>query len=277
VFTAPLPAQKDGKIQYLEPDKVERATAPDDKGQQQWSDWKPENCPNCNGNKTVDCPHCAHFADNKKCPECNMTKKAPCRACAGLGTVADPLDKMLCPECLGAGQFQCATCEGRGISKVNGSGDKIFDCVACRGEGGYKCAICNGTRLVEAAAIKPSLRAATNAAVLTKAKEQVDAALKQLATFEPDGKNSRKDVKEFTKVLAPLAPLLPPIKREQKAVEDVMGKIYAGSVYEGHEEKEANALKMWRAHTEYYLKLNRRMLELSIKRAEQNAGGEKKE
>jgi len=34
---------------------------------------------------------------------------------------------------------------------------------------------------------------------------------------------------------------------------------------------------MWRAHTEYYLKLNRRMLELSQKRAEQNAGGEKKE
>ena len=274
---APSPAQKDGKIQMVLPDKFERATAADAQGLLQWADYKPENCPNCNGNKTVDCPHCGRFDDNKKCIECQMKKKATCRACGGLGHFPDPLDKVVCPGCLGAGFFNCFVCGGRGVMKVTGSGDKLFDCVGCKGEGGFKCTVCNGARLVEVATFKPSLKETTAVPALQKAKDQIDAALKALAAAVPDGKNSRKDVKEYARIVTPATAALAPLKRCPKALEDVMNKIYAGSIYIGHEDHEADAIKQWQANTDYYLKHQQRILELCIARAEQNAKADKKD
>ena len=49
-----------------------------------------------------------------------------------------------------------------------------------------------------------------------------------------------------------------------------LGKIYGGSNFVAHEEQEANAMNLVKGNTEYYLKLQKRMLELCQKRAEHN-------
>ena len=50
-----------------------------------------------------------------------------------------------------------------------------------------------------------------------------------------------------------------------------MNRVYAGSQYQGHEEKEVNALNRLKGGADYYLKHQRRMLDLAHKRAEANA------
>jgi hypothetical protein len=268
----PLAAQKDGRVQYMSPDKFERATKDDAQGLAQWVEWKnDEKCPNCNGAKLVDCPHCARLEGNKKCIECQLKKKAPCRACGGLGVLPDPLDKVLCPGCMGAGFFPCIPCHGGGQIKIEGSGEHKFDCPSCKGEGGFKCTVCNGARYVEPASFKPSLKECTNVQQLTKTRDQLDETLKALGSFAPDGKNSRKDTKEFARIagLAPAA--LGPMKRVGKACEDVMAKVFMASGFKGHEEEEVAALNEWKSGTDYYLKQQKHVLELCIARAEHNA------
>jgi hypothetical protein len=61
------------------------------------------------------------------------------------------------------------------------------------------------------------------------------------------------------------------LKRLVKPVEDFMGKIYAGRTWQGWEEKEAETMGMIRERAQYYLKHQKRMLELVHKRAEANA------
>jgi hypothetical protein len=264
--TAPAQGQK-----ILLADKYERATVADAEGLLQWAPWKGDKCPNCEGAKTTKCIHCERLEDKeyKKCIECGKKKIAPCRTCAGAGTLFDPLEKALCPACMGAGFNNCFICGGRGTQKVVGSGDRIFPCVGCKEEGGYKCEVCNGTRLVEPPAVKPGIKDAP-AAALVKAREAVDAALKAIAAFEP-GKNSRKDMKEFEKVLTPaVQAVLPPLKRSGKALDDYMKNLWAGSQYEGHEDREAEALRQWKSNHEYYLKFEKRLLDLCIARAEAN-------
>ncbi len=278
VLSAPALAQKDGKIQLLIPDRIERPVKEDDSGLQQWAEWKPEDCPNCKGAKLVDCPHCARFEGNEKCIECQMKKKATCRPCAGLGTIQDPLEKALCPGCLGASFVPCLTCGGRGGQKVEGSGKKVLDCVSCKGEGGFKCTICNGTRLVEVATFKPPLKEQKAAEPMMKACEQIDLTVRALEGIQPTGKNSRKEVKELNKILAMAPAQLTPLKRSPKALEDLMSKLYAGSVFMGHEDHEAEAMKLWVSNSIYYLKTQKRVLEICIARVKFNEkAGEKKD
>ena len=139
----------------------------------------------------------------------------------------------------------------------------------CRGEGGYKCGVCNGTRLVEVASLKPSLKDA-NAATLTKAIATTDQMLTALGAFTPTGKNTRKEVKELARIFTLGQAVFPPMKRSPKALDDLMGKVYGGSQYEGFEEREANTLNLFKTHSEYYLKHQKRMMELAQKRAEAN-------
>lgn len=256
-------------LKLVAPDKFERATTTDEQGLLQWAPFAEEKCPTCEGAKETVCQHCARFDDNKKCPECAMKKKAVCRGCGGLGHWPDPLEKASCPGCQGAGVLPCFVCGGRGVQKVTGSGDKLFDCVGCKGDGGQKCGVCNGARLVEVAAVKPSLKDAPVAA-LKKALAAVDDVLDDIGKFEP-GKDARKSVKEYVKHLGPIASVLPPMKRAPKVLEDWMGKNYAGSVFEGSQEREASAIRFFKGNNEYYLKHQKRMLELALQRAEHNA------
>lgn len=266
---AGLLALAPAQTKYPDPEKWERATTTDEQGLQQWAPFKGEKCANCDGAGTAKCVHCQAFADNKKCPECQMKKTAPCRACAGKGTLYDPLEKVHCPGCMGSGLNKCQTCDGRGIQKHQGSGEKVFDCVACKGEGAYKCTICNGARLVEVAMVKPSVKEA-GAAPLQKARDAVEACLKGVQGFEP-GKDARKDMKAWEKAITPAAiAALPPLKRGGKALDDYMKYVFMGSQFVGHEDKEANALREWKTSHEYYLKFQKRLLDVCLARAQAN-------
>jgi hypothetical protein len=57
-----------------------------------------------------------------------------------------------------------------------------------------------------------------------------------------------------------------------KATKNYMSKIFAGAQFQGHEENEANTMNLLKSNAEYYLKHQKRMLELAIKRAELNDG-----
>lgn len=264
--------QKQVEIRYVIPDKFERATTTDDKGLLQWAAYKPEKCQTCVGTGKTKCSTCERFPDEAKiCIECKRTKEreVPCRSCAGLGHWPDPLEKVHCPECFAAGFVVCLLCAGGGQIKTEGGGDRFAPCSMCRGEGGFKCATCNGARLCETAALKPSLKDA-NAAALAKAIAQTEQLLTQVAAFTPTGKGTRKEVKDLVKIYTSAQALYPPLKRTPKALEDIMGKVAGGNQFQGHEEREANTLNQFKASSEYFLKHQKRMLELAHKRAEAN-------
>ncbi|MCB9887623.1 MAG: hypothetical protein H6838_19180 [Planctomycetes bacterium] len=264
--------EKAPDIRYVSPDKFERNTKADDQGLLQWTEWEKPKCPTCAGTGKTKCSNCFRLIDEiKTCIECQRkeSREAVCRACAGLGYWPDPLEKVHCPGCMGAGFLPCMVCGGAGVQKIQGGGDRWSKCVACRGDGGYACGICKGERLVEVAALKPSL-AEANAATLTKALAAVDKVLTGFTSFEANGNDSRKDVKELQKRMKDAEAYLPPLKRAPKVLQDYMGKIYAGKQFVGYKETEANAINGFKSRTEYYLKHQKRMMELALKRAEAN-------
>lgn len=267
-------AQKDKapEIRYVAPDKFERATTKDDKGLLQWAEWKADKCQSCAGTGKTKCSTCWRFTeDAKHCVECkrNKDREAACRACAGLGHWPDPLEKVHCPQCFAAGFVLCLLCGGGGQIKTDGGGDRFGDCSMCRGEGGFKCGTCNGARLVEVAALKPSLKEA-NAAALQKAIAQAEQTMAALDAIKPSGKTTRKEVKDLVKAYGLGQASFPPLKRTSKGLEDVIGKVYGGNQFQGFEEREANTLSSFKQHSEYFLKHQKRMLELAHKRAEAN-------
>ncbi|MBK8100593.1 MAG: hypothetical protein IPK26_26175 [Planctomycetes bacterium] len=276
---ASLCAQEPEKIELkmVVPTTFELPTKADDKGLLQFEPFKEEKCVNCAGTKEAGCMLCARLDDNKACPECKGTRKAPCRSCGALGHWPDPRKKVNCPGCYGAGAFRCHVCDGRTWQKVQGSGDKKLKCAACRGVGIYKCGVCSGARVVDSVTFKPSLEDATVAA-LTKTKDQIDGLLAALEKFQPTGKNTRKEMKELLGILDK-GKDLPPIKRSPKFLDEMMDKTYGGSMFDGHEDMEANTMKTWIESTQYYLKHQKRLVELCLVRAEANAKvvGDKKD
>lgn len=260
------------EIRYVIPERFERATKTDDKGLEQWAEWKPEKCSTCAGKGKTRCATCERFPDEaKNCIECkrNKDRETGCRSCGGLGHWPDPLEKVTCPQCMGAAVTVCGTCAGGGQIKITGGGDRWSNCPACRGDGGWKCATCNGARLVEPAQLKPSLKEA-NKETLAKAMAVADKTLAGLAAFTPSAKDTRKEVKEFGRIVGEAGAVFPPMKRIGKALEDVMGKVYGGNQFQGHEEAEANTVNGFKVASEYYLKHQKRMMELAHKRAEIN-------
>lgn len=268
--TAAVPAQE---LRVFPPDKFERATKADDNGVVQWADHQEVKCPNCAGTGKAKCITCYRFEDDAPtCPECKRVEghEAPCRACAGLGHYPDPLEKTFCPACQAKGFLLCFVCGGGGRLRVD-KAKQWSACPACRGDGGWKCGTCNGERLVEVASVKPSLKDAT-AANLTKAIAATDQALAGLGKVTPaGGQAARKVVKEIVKQMQSAASFHPALKRTPKVLEDYMGKTYAGNNFMGHEDNEAEAMKSVKESAEYYLKHERRMMELALKRAEANA------
>lgn len=266
---AALPAQDE--LRYVIPEKFERATKTDDKGLVQWDEHQQVKCVSCSGTGKTKCTTCVRFADDATiCVECkrNKEREVVCRPCAGLGYFPDPLEKVLCAGCLGASFLLCTVCSGGGQVRV-GEDKRYSACPSCRGEGGFKCGICNGARTCEVAGVKPSLKEASSAN-LAKAIATTDQALAGLASFTPTGANSRKEVKELVKQLQIAQALYGPMKKAPKVLEDYMGKIYGGANFKGHEEDEVQAMGTFKANAEYYLKHQKRMMELAKKRAEAN-------
>jgi hypothetical protein len=264
--------QKAPDIRYLIPERIERATKADDQGLLQWTPWEATKCQTCAGTGKTDCSTCFRFLDEiKSCIECGRKEgaKAVCRSCGGSGEYQDPLEKAHCPGCMACAFLICTVCSGSGVQKISGGGDRWSKCVACRGDGGFACGFCKGERLVEPASIKPSMKDASSANA-GKAIAAIDKALAALGKFEANGNDSRKDVKELQKIFKEVEAYLPPLKRGGKVVNDYMNKIYAGKTFVAYKEMEANALNQLKSRTEYYLKIEKRMLELIQKRAEAN-------
>lgn len=284
VLALGLAAQKKDKdkapveIRYMTPERIERPTKADDKGVLQWAPWPEQKCEVCKGTGKTTCATCQRYPEEwTNCFECKHTKEAVCRTCGGLGKIPDPLEKVTCPGCMGAGFVPCSLCPGsNGTLRTKGGSPKGEKCPSCRGDGGFKCAVCNGTRFVEAAALKPSLKDA-NAATLAKALVTTDQALTALDGFSGDAKDARKVQKEMSRVIGLAQAIYPPCKRGQKAFEDYMARLAPGENYQDWGEMFGHGIGIWKNGFTYYLKVQKRMIELAQKRAEANeqAGGEK--
>lgn len=257
----------------LIPEKLERETVTDDKGLTQWAEWKDTECPACTGKGKVKCTTCERYPDDAKlCLDCERKpeREAVCRVCAGEGKLLDPLHKAPCPQCGAASFLLCPQCAGRGVLGVAGS-PKPTKCPVCSGDGGWKCTTCDGKRFVDMAAMKPSFADAKEKD-LRKALAQTDALIKEFEEFAPvGGPKVRKEVKALTKMMESAQATYPALKRAVKSTDELMNKVYNGSQFQGHEETEANTLKMVAAHMAHYLKHQKRMMELVAKRNEANA------
>lgn len=276
VASAALTAQG---ARYLVPERIERKTEAGDDGKQVWVKWEAPACGSCKGSGKAVCATCARYPKtDKHCPECQRKDKAKlmtaCRACAGKGKIADPLDEVPCAGCLGSGIFLCTICGGRGEITI-GSAKRSSKCPGCRGKGKYDCGGCKGKRVMSSLVVKPSLREAP-LDKLQKADKAVDEAMKRFAAFSPvGGTKARKEVKELGKAYDALKKLHPAFKGMGKSTKNYMSKILAGAQFQGHEQTEANTMNLLKSNTEYYLKHQKRMLELAMKRAELNANAGK--
>jgi len=261
-------------VRYQMPERIERATKADAAGVLQWEEWTAPKCLSCTGTGKAKCTTCERFQDEAEiCIECkrNAQREVACRACAGVGTYPDPLDKALCPGCMGASFLLCPTCGGGGRLRIGDGAKNWSACPCCRGDGGFKCGVCNGNRLVETAGLKPSLRDAPPKE-LAKAIAATDACLKELGLVNPaGGDKARKEQKALVKALGAGASVHPAIKRLPKVFEDYMGKCAAGSQFQGYDEEQVESMNLVKQNAEYYLKHQKRMLELANKRAEANA------
>ena len=260
------------EIKYFHPESFERATKTDDKGMEQWVEHAKRECPTCSGTTKTKCSTCERFSEEATtCVECKRSKEreVPCRACAGTGSFPDPLEKVHCPGCQGAGFLVCMVCGGGGRLRID-KAKQWSASPSCRGEGGFKCTVCSGNRLVETASLKPSLKEA-NAATLTKAIAVTEKMQKDLDAFAPTGGDKvRKEVKAMVKFYEDAQAVHPGVKRAIAALQEFMNKTYSGSNFQGHEEQQANAMKLVKDSTSYYLKHQKRMMELCLKRAEAN-------
>ena len=260
---------------YLIPERIERTTEQAEDGAQKWAAWPAPDCGSCKGTGKSVCATCARFPkEAKDCPECGCKDPkhlAACRACAGKGKIADPLEEAPCAGCMGSAMFLCTVCGGGGQLKV-GAAKRWSKCPACRGDGKFACGACDGARVMTSLALKPSLREAEPDA-LAKATKAVDKALELFGKFTPQGgTKARKSVKELGKAYDAMKKFHPAFKGMAKATKNYMGKIFAGAQFQGHAENEANTMNQLKANAEYYLKHQKRMLELATKRAELNAG-----
>jgi hypothetical protein len=264
-------ARAEAQVRHFSPDRFERATVTDAEGRIQWAEHAEVKCPTCTGTGKHKCTTCERFPDEAtKCPDCGKkeAKEAVCHACAGTGRFPDPLEKALCPGCMGAGHIVCGNCPGTGILKV-GDDKRWSDCPGCRGDGFFKCPACNGARLVGVASLKPSLKDA-NAATLQKALKQTDELIKELAAFTPQAKNSRKESKELAKIIQSGDKLYPALKPTSKALDELMKWTFPGANFQGQAEREVQSMQRMQASVDYYLKHQKRMMELALKRAEAN-------
>lgn len=269
-LTSALAAQKD-KSEFLVPipEKIERPTKTDADGRLQFEAHKADRCVNCKGRQVMTCLHCERFdkGDTESCPECKNTTEATCRICAGTGQMPDVLQRAPCPTCFGAALTRCFVCNGRGRFPVAGGGGRLQKCDCCDGVGAFKCTTCDGKRYVELPSLKPNA-ADAKAADLKKAianAEELAAALDKWTTTQ-DG---RKDAKAFDKIVG-LAKFFPALKKTGKHFDDAAKKQSKGAVWKHYGETVGAQLETTKQALDYYLKHQKRILELCLARAEHN-------
>jgi len=250
------------------PDVFELPTVKDDEGLLQWDRYV-VNCPNCKGAKKTVCFHCLGLLRITDCIECKQTKETPCRVCAGEGMMPSPLEKAPCPGCIGAGMFPCHVCAGEGNYRIVGGSDKPTDCAGCKGAGGYACSICRGARVVDPPKLKPSVGEA-ELKDLEKARDAVAELITALDAWEATGDDTRKEIKHFQKLLVPVTRYLPALKSAQKDFDGMMKRVMKGAGFESHEQNEARAINHYRRNNLYYLRHQKRLLDLCILRQEAN-------
>ena len=274
VAGATVPAQ----ARFLIPEKIERKTEAGEGGVLQWAAWEAIECPSCKGLGKAQCATCARFPNEAdKCPECHRKEKqkdvylAPCRACAGEGKILDPLEVVPCAGCQGAGFLVCTVCGGGGQMKINGA-KRWSACPACRGDAGFPCGACDGKRTMSSVEIKPNLKEADDPDKLEKMLEEIDKTLAKFEAFQPiGGTKARKAVKALGAAYTTGKKVHPAFKDMAKVSKDYMGKIFGGSNLQGHDKTEANTMEILKSNAQYYLKHQRRMTELALKRAQANA------
>ncbi|MEZ5965039.1 MAG: hypothetical protein R3F56_14490 [Planctomycetota bacterium] len=262
--------QKKAEFLVPIPEKLERATEPDEQGLLQFVAHKAERCPNCKGRQVMPCLHCDRFeeGDCDSCPECKNTKEATCRICAGTGETVDILQRAPCPTCFGAAVTNCFVCGGRGKFPVQGGGSRKQKCGCCGGAGAYPCTTCSGKRYVDLPALKPSASDAKTSD-LEKALEAIDAVAAELDKFLSTG-DGRKDAKALATVTAAGGKVLPVMRRVQKHFEDTAKKQAKGSVWTHYADSVKADVAGLRQALSYYLKHQKRVLELCLARARHN-------
>lgn len=253
------------------PERLERATEKDENGVLQWAKFEAPECVNCKGTKKMTCRHCERMDDGAcpDCPECHNTREATCRVCAGEGKMPDILERAPCPTCAGAALTRCSMCGGMGVMSIAGDGDNKSKCVSCKGKGGYACGTCDGKRWVPTPKMKPSFAEGKLADYkkLADALEKVSAAL---GSFESTG-DGRKDMKAMAKVLAPGLKQFPAFAGAQKHFEAEKKGESNGSVFTKYADTVREHTAFVKQQLDYYIKHQRRVLELVIARAEANA------
>ena len=267
-----LAAGAAAQVRYFHPEKYERATTTDDDGLTQWAEHPEIKCRTCKGTGKMECKTCERYPDEAEhCPDCGRKdkKQAVCHACAGEGKFLDPLEKALCPGCQGAGYVMCGCCPGSGLLKLGDNAKRWSNCIGCRGDGSFKCLVCKGKRTVPVAKLKPSLKQA-DAATLQQALETTDKMLADLGAFSATPKKARKDEKKLGKIFKQGEKLYPPLKVMPKQLKTLMKWTYAGSSYQGQEERETQSLTRIKKSCEYFLQHQKRILGLALKRAEAN-------
>ncbi|HLU39145.1 MAG TPA: hypothetical protein VK081_07150 [Planctomycetota bacterium] len=272
LFMVAPAAQKSASEQFLVPipEKLERATVTDAQGAKQWAPYKAERCVNCKGRAVMACLHCERFdpGDCDSCPECKNTKEATCRVCYGTGEMADVLERAPCPTCFGAALTRCFVCGGRGKFPVQGGGERPQKCSSCDATGAYPCTTCGGKRYVELPALKPSAAEAPSAE-LKKALAALDAVEAALRDLQSTG-DGRKDAKAFAKVGAAGGKYLPVMKKVQKHFETVSRAQSKGATWVQYPEMVQNQMETARHALDYWIKHQRRVLQLCLARAEHN-------
>ncbi len=257
-----------GRDEILPP-RVDRITAPDENGLQQWVKFEARDCPVCKGTGKTECQRCKDLKDVHACLECNLTHECPCHTCGGTGKLPDPFEKALCPGCNGAGSFPCVTCGCKGTYVLVGSGGRPQKCVACRGDGGFPCEVCGGKRLVDIVRVRGGVEDA-KLEDLQAVREKIEETIVAVKDFTGLG-TTRKDTKDYGKALAPAARFCPPLKKAAEMIDDLMMKQLArGDRIDGNDELKQAAFQRFRACNLSYLEHQIKVLDLCIARQEAN-------
>jgi hypothetical protein len=180
----------------------------------------------------------------------------------------DILVRAPCPTCFGAAMTRCHVCGGRGRFKVAEGGKKPEKCGCCDTVGAYKCQTCAGKRWVETPAIKPSV-AEGKSQDLKKALAALEGVSAALAKFDSTG-DGRKDIKAYAGVVGGGSKLFPPLARSQKHFEGASKDQAKGAVWKAYPDMVKAYATDTKQALEYYLKHQKRVLELCLAHAEHN-------